>query len=348
METKKCSLSSRYLWIAILSIAIFIAFQCLSHCTLKSSQRETIDKYSEHIAKVDQCVVNFKQYALDNILEIQCASSYTAVDSLIKASFGTSKKLSESQHKVLTKTINTHFAALDSVRNRYEAKFFKDSLLLSAERTLLDGQTKNMIELHLDKIEHEYSNITMWAAILTLVFLVFSFYSMFKLEEYIKQGKETVDEIKKLKNESQQSVDDITTKHKETLESASAYFDQKINNLIQTYNDKLDEKVVRLDTISSLEIEKYNEKLENASAYFDQKINNLIQTYNEKLGEEVVKLDAISSLEIEKYNEKFNDRFKMEEDRIKLQYDDLKGQAQQLEFVIKTYIEAVEQLNQKK
>ena len=142
METKKCSLSSRYLWIAILSIAIFIAFQCLSHCTLKSSQRETIDKYSEHIAKVDQCVVNFKQYALDNILEIQCASSYTAVDSLIKASFGTSKKLSESQHKVLTKTINTHFAALDSVRNRYEAKFFKDSLLLSAERTLLDGQTK--------------------------------------------------------------------------------------------------------------------------------------------------------------------------------------------------------------
>ena len=301
VETKKCSLSSRYLWIAIISIAIFIIFQCFSHWVLKKSQQEIVDSYREHIVKADQCVQNFKQYALDNMVGVQDISSRIAVDSLIKASVGKGKPLSRSQHKVLINTINTHFSALDRVRNEYEVKFLKDSLLLSVERTLLGGQTKNMIDIHLDKIEHEYSNITMWAAILTLVFLVFSFYSMFKLEEYIRQGKETVDEIKNLKSKSKKSVDDITNQHKDILKAATDNFNAKTDIVIQNYNDKLSTEVVKLETISSSEIDKYSKTL--------------------------------------------NGKFKVLEERIDVRYINLETKTKQLELIIKTYQEAVEQVN---
>ena len=57
----------------------------------------------------------------------------------------------------------------------------EDSLRLQNERVLLENQIKSMIDLHLNKVEHEYSNLTMWAAVLTILFLVFSFYSIFKM-----------------------------------------------------------------------------------------------------------------------------------------------------------------------
>lgn len=70
---------------------------------------------------------------------------------------------------------------------------------LQNERALLENQIKSMIDLHLNKVEHEYSNLTMWAAILTILFLVFSFYSIYKMDELIQQGNEGVKDIRSLK-----------------------------------------------------------------------------------------------------------------------------------------------------
>ena len=47
--------------------------------------------------------------------------------------------------------------------------------------------SEKMLELHLNKIEHEYTNITMWASVLTIIFLVFSFFSLFKIEQSRKE-----------------------------------------------------------------------------------------------------------------------------------------------------------------
>lgn len=56
-----------------------------------------------------------------------------------------------------------------------------------------------MIDLHLTKIDHEYNNIAIWAAVLTIVFLVFSFYSIFKMDEFIQQGHQGIKDIRELK-----------------------------------------------------------------------------------------------------------------------------------------------------
>ena len=74
----------------------------------------------------------------------------------------------------------------------------------------MEGQIKNMVDLHLNKIEHEYNNITLWAAILTILFLVFSFYSIYKMDELIQQGRDGVLDIKQLKSDGEERIKDIT------------------------------------------------------------------------------------------------------------------------------------------
>ena len=124
---------------------------------------------------------------------------------------------------------------------------------------------------------------------------------MFKLEEYIRQGKETVDEIKNLKSKSKKSVDDITNQHKDILKAATDNFNAKTDIVIQNYNDKLSTEVVKLETISSSEIDKYSKTL--------------------------------------------NGKFKVLEERIDVRYINLETKTKQLELIIKTYQEAVEQVN---
>lgn len=84
-------------------------------------------------------------------------------------------------------------------------------LRLCVDRDLLNEQTKTMINLHLNKIEHEYSNITLWAAVLTILFLVFSFYSVFKVDELVQQGTDGLKEIRQIKTQGEQTVEKLKT-----------------------------------------------------------------------------------------------------------------------------------------
>ena len=74
---------------------------------------------------------------------------------------------------------------------------------------MLEIQTKSMIDLHLNKVEHEYSNLTIWAAILTILFLVFSFYSIYKMDELLQQGNEGVKDIRSLKKSGEDLIEKL-------------------------------------------------------------------------------------------------------------------------------------------
>ena len=167
-----------------------------------------------------------------------------------------------------------------------------DSLRLCTERELLEGQTKAMIDLHLDKIEHEYSNITMWGAILTILFLVFSFYSLYKIDELIKQGQEGVVKINNLKTEGEKIVNQfevekgkvVTTIQKQLQEiiTAGNNTQQKISeqykNAIESTKLNLTAKsetiVVDFEKQFSNITEKYKETYESQQKEFSQLIMN--------------------------------------------------------------------------
>lgn len=198
-----------FLWTLVGFAVIFIAYLFYSHYSLKQSQKQIRKDYIEHIQKADSLFIHWTEYNYTVMLSGQKVNNTVFRDSIIKSTLSNRYRLSRSQYDNLILVLNSHFAKIDSLHRQYDEKLLRDSLRLNTERELLEGQTKTMLELHLNKIEHEYSNITMWGAVLTILFLVFSFYSIYKMDELIQQGNEGVKEIKNLKKEGKQDLDQL-------------------------------------------------------------------------------------------------------------------------------------------
>ena len=208
--------------------AVFIGYLIYSHHVFCQSQDNVKTCYVEHIKRADSLHLNILRYNKDVVVNIQKIFDATLADSMIKASLMNTRHLSKAQSNNLGVIIESHFSKIESLHEKYGEKLFRDSVRLGVERDLLNGQTKAMIDLHLNKIEHEYSNITLWAAILTILFLVFSFYSVFKADELIKQGTDGLNEIRQIKAQGEQTVEELTAKGENILEQTEA----KINTFI--------------------------------------------------------------------------------------------------------------------
>ena len=165
-------------------------------------------------------------------------------DSLIKYTLGSKQKLSENQYKDLSTIISNYYNQSIKIQEQYQSKLSRDSLQLNAERILLEGQTKAMIDLHLTKIDHEYNNITMWAAILTILFLVFSFYSIFKMDELIQQGREGVKDIKRLKKEGDDSITCVKTENNEQIKKLKEETEELANGVYDVFWGWSDDKII--------------------------------------------------------------------------------------------------------
>ena len=144
----------------------------------------------------------------------------------------------------------------------YEKVLKEDSLRLQNERVLLENQIKSMIDLHLNKVEHEYSNLTMWAAVLTILFLVFSFYSIFKMDELIQQGNEGVKDIRSLKKDGENLIENLEATSKSEIEKTQNQIDDFIkeqqNRMIQTLGYFEKENTKKLNEINQYVVDAYN------------------------------------------------------------------------------------------
>lgn len=136
------------------------------------------------------------------------------------------KTLKESQNVIVTENIG-HIARVDSLF--YEMKevilcndsgkivnaptllsqLQKDSALFKRELLLSQEEMNNLVELHIDKIENDYAQIGIWGGVLSVIFIIFGFFAIFKLEEtksdaqrilndVIKKGEEAKNQISQL------------------------------------------------------------------------------------------------------------------------------------------------------
>ena len=224
-----------FLSVTGLFCCLFIGYLCYSSYTLNLSQKRIKDYYINHINKTDSLCFSISAYNTALIENIQKANNALLADSLIKYTLGSKQKLSENQYKDLSTIISNYYNQSIKIQEQHQSKLSRDSLQFNAERTLLEGQTKAMIDLHLTKIDHEYNNITMWAAILTILFLVFSFYSIFKMDELIQQGREGVKDIKRLKKVGDDSIAYIKAKNNEQITKLKEDTEQIINTYSGAY-----------------------------------------------------------------------------------------------------------------
>lgn len=220
------------LFLIVLSIytSIFMGYQIFAICSLNSSQDRIKNYYLNHIERVD--------------------SLYCNLGSNNKAILSTYMRDS------------IYNGNMELLYMEYEKVLKEDSLRLHNERSLVEMQTKSMIDLHLNKIEHEYSNLTMWAAILTILFLVFSFYSIYKMDELIQQGNEGVKDIRSLKKDSENLIENLEETSKSEIEKTKNQIDDFIkeqqNRIIQTLGYFEKENTKKLNEINKCVVDAYN------------------------------------------------------------------------------------------
>ena len=290
-----------FLSVTGLFCCLFIGYLCYSSYTLNLSQKRIKDYYINHINKTDSLCFSISAYNTALIENIQKANNALLADSLIKYTLGSKQKLSENQYKDLSTIISNYYNQSIKIQEQHQSKLSRDSLQFNAERTLLEGQTKAMIDLHLTKIDHEYNNITMWAAILTILFLVFSFYSIFKMDELIQQGREGVKDIKRLKKEGDDSIayikaknneqitklkedtEQIIKEHREKLEGISSNFSVQQNDLYRRADEYLNGLRRNSDEQSQKILSEYYNILQEQSKTYTQKINEKTEGFESKL-----------------------------------------------------------------
>ncbi|WP_418829833.1 hypothetical protein [Phocaeicola sp.] len=220
------------LFLIVLSVytAIFMGYQIFAICSLNSSQNKIKDYYLDHIERVD--------------------SLYCNLGSNNKAILSTYMQDS------------IYNGNMELLYMEYEKVLKEDSLRLHNERCLVEMQTKSMIDLHLNKIEHEYSNLTIWAAILTILFLVFSFYSIYKMDELIQQGNDGVKDIRSLKKDGENLIENLEATSKSEIEKTRNQIDDFIkeqqNRMIQTLSYFENESTNKLSEINKCFVDACN------------------------------------------------------------------------------------------
>ncbi len=260
----KGNLASKYgtLFLIVLSIFTisFCVFLYFANVEFRNSQGEIKKSYVDHIRRADSLYFDMVVYNKEYVHSVSDINAAILTDSLVKNAIIPSGGLAQSQYQNLSTIISSHFENIEKMHATYDDKLTRDSLLLVTERQVLEGQTKTMLDLHLNKIEHEYSNITIWAAVLTILFLVFSFYSIFKMDELIQQGNEGVKDIRQLHTNGENLINSISEKGEKTFKKA----DEKLKNFVNS------QQQIVAETIG-----KTNSMLENQKELYRQIINEL-------------------------------------------------------------------------
>ncbi len=184
--------------------------------------------------------------------------------------------MKESQKTIVNEHIN-HIAKIDSIF--YEMKnvilsndtniiansqallnqLHNDSAIFRREVLLSQKEMNSLISLHIDKVENDYAQIGIWGGILSVIFIIFGFFAIFKIEE-------TKTEAKTLLNDIEEQGKNVSNKINKLQEQAS-----ELNNFLNSTKlecntfivDKTKEFEALIKDIKDLDIEKTKQLLDD-------------------------------------------------------------------------------------
>lgn len=201
----------------------------------------------------------------------------------------TTKALKESQEKIVCAHVD-HIAKVDSIF--YDMKevilsndsgtianspallsqLQKDSALYRREVLLSQEEMNHLTSLHLNKIDSNYDQIGVWFGVASVVFLVFGFFGIFKIEENKREANNVLEEVKQKGTEAEDVVNRVQTQASGVVK----YLDLRKNDIDTIVKDKtaqLEGLEKRLETTQS----DSKEKLDSIT-----KLLNEVQTKNEQ------------------------------------------------------------------
>lgn len=192
----------------------------------------------------------------DTLINNFCSVFITVFIGLIAYLFISLINFSNSQKNIVNKQVQ-HIAKVDSLFSTMEkiilsndsttivnsksvlSQLQRDSALFKREILLAQQETNSLVNLHIEKIDNDYAQIGIWGGILSVIFIIFGFYGILKIEESKKN-------IEKVKEAATQILSEIEGKYEQlqsSLNSVKEEYAQKAENF---YNKKTEEFNLRL------------------------------------------------------------------------------------------------------
>lgn len=131
------------------------------------------------------------------------------------------------------------------------------------EYKLLRDEIRSLLQLEFNKIQNEYEALEIWAAILTVVFLIFSFYSFFKTEKLEEDGRKSINRINEMENGARDALNDlqenIETDYQEQNRLFSEAFTSQMNDFQSRFRSIEQDMMRRLQDYQNRMEESLNE-----------------------------------------------------------------------------------------
>ena len=105
-----------------------------------------------------------------------------------------------------------------------------------------EERMQSLMDMEFEKLQNDFNFISLWAGLITIVFLIFSIYSIFKTDEMLKKSEKVYEDIKTQTNVIDNFTEKIQKEYRsehETLKTESDDFIKELTQKISMLNERL-------------------------------------------------------------------------------------------------------------
>lgn len=222
-------LLKRFCVLFIVIFSGFVGYWWHSYSELRQAQEQILCSHNKHIAKVDSLYIEMKSMLWVNNNQIE-NDVLCLIDSLSSVPYKRQQQINIAMYDALQKLL---------IRDRnsdFYLQLQRDSVLCQYEQYIAQNQIKSMLSLHLDKIDNDYAKLGLWGAVLSIIFIAFGFFAIFKIEETKLQA---YDVLKDVESRCTSAMKDIASK-KDQLTTMFSTMNEQYNMLYEQYKSRLE------------------------------------------------------------------------------------------------------------
>ena len=292
-KQKKLTLSLGFCIASTLFALVLFGIMFLSHRKYIKTQESIKYSHTTHIQSVESYIEDFNKLIEDEYEQI-VVNTTRILDSL--------NNVPRKKQGVIEKDFYAGIISSIKANSLTEASTFNHQFNLAQKELLLNQQNlERLLELHYAELDNQQMTLTIWAAVLSIIFLTFGFFAIFKIEESKKEAQDhlTITETKcnEIIGQIESNNTDLQAKLTR-LDNSSTSYDKKVEEINTLLNAlKTSEENIKQRT------EDIVQGYDNIDSKLQDALNKIDKEYRLRFEQKEQSLNKI----IEELMKRFND-----------------------------------------
>lgn len=293
----KIGLSGGFCIASTLFILTILGIMYLSHKKYMSTQEAILNSHKTHLQSVESYVSDFNNLIADEYGKI-VINTTRIIDTL--------NNVPSKKQYIIEKDFYAGIIAAIKSNSLNDESTFNHQLNLAQKELLLNQQNlERLLELHYAELDNQQMTLTIWAAVLSIIFLTFGFFAIFKIEESKEEAQahleDTANECNKIISEIQSNdqrlqnkltkLDDSTSQYDETVKEINVLIsslklsEDTIKNRTESVNHKYNDIDSKLENIFTKIDTEYKLRFEQKEQNMNKLIEQMMKEFYEKIAD---------------------------------------------------------------